>query len=64
VHRRLDLRDRGAAVADEAVGRRWDQLIVAANEDVDLVADVAVGDLLAGGGGEQEKGRGQADPSP
>jgi hypothetical protein len=64
VHRRLDLRNRGPTVAGQTIGRGSDQRVVAADEDVDLVADVAVGDLLAGGGGEQEKGRGQADPSP
>jgi hypothetical protein len=48
----------------EPIDRRRDQRIVAADEDVDLVADVAVRDLLAGGGGEEEEARGQADPSP
>ena len=66
VHRGLDLRDRGALVAREPLGRGPDQRIVAPHQDVDLVADVAVVDLLAGGGRETEaeKGRGDADPSP
>jgi len=49
-------RSTASAVSRAAVGREplrggTDQLIVAADEDVDLVADVAVRDVLAGAEG-------------
>src|SRR6185437_3588319 len=49
VERRLDLRDGGALVGGEAFGGGWDELVVAAHEDVDLVADIRVGCVVAGG---------------
>src|SRR6185503_15589328 len=48
VERRLDLRDGGAFVGREALGGRGDQLVVAAHEDVDLVADIRVRCVVAG----------------
>ena len=48
--RRLDLGDGGALVGRQALGGRRDELVVAADEDVDLVADVGVRAVLAGGG--------------
>ena len=53
-----------APVPREPLGRGRDQRIVAPHQDVDLVADVAVVDLFAGGGGEARRRPRQATRRP
>src|SRR5450432_873759 len=57
VDRGFDLRDRLAFVDGQPFGCGWNQRVVAAHQNVDLVGDVAVRDVLASGGHQDEQGR-------